>query len=126
MASPDPILAQSAKEALLPLLAGKSDREIANALLKLLQFGVAYEVDQEQSGKESYMEPAQVLFYPAADCEDKEALFAQLFRLFSNAPLQAIANTLWPLLHLIEPPDPAQSLIMETIQLRTQPISAPR
>ncbi len=93
MASPDPILAQSAKAALVPILIGKSDREIANVLLKLLQFGIAYQVDQEQFGQEFYMDPAQVLFYPAADCEDKVALFAQLFSLFSDAPVQALGNT---------------------------------
>ncbi|WP_147393909.1 hypothetical protein [Alcanivorax profundi] len=52
-----------------------------NALMRLVQFGLPYETDQEQFGREYYQLPDELLFHPAADCEDRSIFLVQALRL---------------------------------------------
>ncbi|TYP93503.1 hypothetical protein LX73_1207 [Fodinibius salinus] len=63
---------------LRPLLKGKSDFEKVSILLRFVQTSLEYKTDQQQFNKEKYMFPEEALYYPAADCEDRAALFAYL------------------------------------------------
>jgi hypothetical protein len=70
----------AAKKQLAPLLKDKNDFEALNLLLAFVQLGFEYQVDEQQFGKERYLFPEEVLFYPYSDCEDRSALFAALVR----------------------------------------------
>lgn len=63
---------------LQPLLKGKDDLEKVNILLRFVQTSLTYQTDQQQFNREKYMFPEEALYYPAADCEDRSALFAYL------------------------------------------------
>jgi len=65
---------------LRPLIDGKSEYEAVNMILRFVQTAFEYQVDHEQFGKEKYLFPAETLFYPASDCEDRTILFAYLVR----------------------------------------------
>lgn len=58
-------------------------------LLKLIQYGFPYKIDEEQFGKENYLFPEEALFFPYSDCEDRSALFARLVEHFTG--LETIA-----------------------------------
>ena len=58
-----------------------TDLDKLNALMQLIQFGVAYETDQMQFGREHYQLPEELLFNPAADCEDRAIFFAKAVRI---------------------------------------------
>lgn len=53
-------------------------------LLKFIQYGIPYKTDEEQFGKENYLFPEEVLYFPQADCEDRAALFARLVESFTE------------------------------------------
>lgn len=63
---------------LRPLLKGKSDVEKANLLLRFVQKSFDYQTDQEQFNTEKKMFPAEAIYYPASDCDDRSILFAYL------------------------------------------------
>lgn len=73
-----------ARESLLPplrrLLAGRSEREQVNFLLRFVQTAFAYQTDAEQFGREKPMSVDETLWYPASDCEDRAILFTALLR----------------------------------------------
>ncbi len=58
----------------------ESDLDKLNALMQLIQFGLVYETDQEQFGREHYQLPEELLFNPAADCEDRSIFFTKAVR----------------------------------------------
>lgn len=63
---------------LRPLIVGKSNVEKANILLRFVQNAFEYQTDQEQFNTEKKMFPAEMLYYPASDCDDRSILFAYL------------------------------------------------
>ncbi len=77
-------MAQQTREKLLqqlkPLIAGKSNLEAVNILLRFVQIGFAYKTDEENFGFEKYMFPEETLYYSYSDCEDRSVLFAYLVR----------------------------------------------
>lgn len=72
----------------LPLFGEKSDAERLTILLDFVQRAIRYKPDREQFGKERYLFPDETLFFPAADCEDRSALFARLINRYTK--LEAI------------------------------------
>lgn len=67
-------------QGLKPLISGRSEVEAVDILLRLVQLGFGYQVDQEQFGRERSLFADETLFYPASDCEDRAILFAYLVR----------------------------------------------
>ncbi len=67
-------------KALKPYVAGKSEYEAVNFLLRFVQTAFRYQTDDQQFGREKYMLPEETIFYPASDCEDRSILFAFLVR----------------------------------------------
>lgn len=70
--------------ALRPLIQGKSNVEKANILLRFVQNAFDYERDQEQFNTEKKMFPAETLYYPASDCDDRAILFAYLIEYLTD------------------------------------------
>lgn len=65
---------------LKPLVAGKSELEAVNLLLRFVQKAFEYKLDKTQFGEENYLFAEETLFYPYSDCEDRSILFAWLVR----------------------------------------------
>jgi hypothetical protein len=65
---------------LQPLVAGKSERDAVNVLLRFVQLAFPYQTDDAQFGREKPMSVDETLLYPASDCEDRAILFAALVR----------------------------------------------
>ena len=65
---------------LKPVVAGKSETEAANILLRFVQTAFGYKTDGEQFGREKFFFAEETLFYPYSDCEDRSILFAYLVR----------------------------------------------
>ncbi|MDR1556122.1 MAG: hypothetical protein LBS88_03700 [Tannerellaceae bacterium] len=53
-----------------------------NFLLSFVQYGFAYQTDEEQFGREKFFFPEEALSYPYSDCEDRAVLFCRMVRLF--------------------------------------------
>ncbi|MHC1777554.1 MAG: hypothetical protein AB9834_19305 [Lentimicrobium sp.] len=75
---------QQLDEFFLPLLKGKTETEQVAVLLDFMHRAIRYKIDQVQFGKERYLFPDETLFYPAADCEDRSALFARLINRYTK------------------------------------------
>ncbi len=72
--------AASLYSALQPLIAGRTEVEAVNILLRFSQTAFGYKVDQELFGREKPMFPDEVLFYDNSNCKDRAVLFAWLVR----------------------------------------------
>ncbi|UCB55574.1 MAG: hypothetical protein JSW45_03340 [Thiotrichales bacterium] len=70
-----PLLQLLAKE-----LAGMSEQEAVNFLLRFVQTSFRYRTDDQQFGRENYLFPEETIFYPYSDCEDRSVLFAWLVK----------------------------------------------
>jgi hypothetical protein len=77
-ASPAPAAKASLLQALHPIVAGRTEAETVNLLLRFVQTAFAYQVDAQQFGREKIFFPEETLFYPFSDCEDRAILFAFL------------------------------------------------
>jgi len=77
-ASPAPEAKASLLHALHPIVAGRTEAETVNLLLRFVQTAFAYQVDAQQFGREKIFFPEETLFYPFSDCEDRAILFAFL------------------------------------------------
>ena len=76
---------ESIIDQLHPVISKMDERSAVAFLLKLVQNGFNYKVDQEQFGSEKAFFPEEILFYPFSDCEDRSVFFAYLVsRLTSN------------------------------------------
>lgn len=53
-------------------------------ILRFVQTAFGYKTDDEQFGRENYLLPAETLYYPHSDCEDRALLFATLVRNLLN------------------------------------------
>jgi hypothetical protein len=75
-----PIANASIKNEVAKLVEGKGEVEAVNLLLRLVQRGFEYKVDDAQFKKEKVMLPEETLYYPYSDCEDRAILFSKLVR----------------------------------------------
>lgn len=71
---------QSLLPQLKPLIAGRSERDAANFLIRFVQTAFAYKTDGEQFGREKPLSVDETLLYPFSDCEDRSILYAALVR----------------------------------------------
>ncbi|MDH4190431.1 MAG: hypothetical protein OEW21_09520 [Betaproteobacteria bacterium] len=62
------------------IVAGMSEEEALNLMLRFVQTAFAYKTDEEQFGAEKYFFVEDMLFYPYSDCEDRSVLYAWLVR----------------------------------------------
>ena len=65
-----------------PLIEGKSTYRAVSTLLKYVQEGFGYQVDNLQFGREKNYFCEENFYYPANDCEDRALLFSYLVRMF--------------------------------------------
>jgi hypothetical protein len=79
------------EDQLRPLLAGLSQEEAVNLLLAFVQKAFAYEVDNEQFGREHYMFADETVHYPYSDCEDRAVIFARLVRELVGLPVVGVS-----------------------------------
>jgi len=77
-ATVEPDSQSSLLSALSPLVAGKSETEAVNLLLRFVQTSLEYKTDEEQFGREKYLFIEETLFFPYCDCEDRSILFSYL------------------------------------------------
>lgn len=77
-------LSEEVKKDLYPALkkefSGRSESEIANRILNLVQTAFKYATDEEQFGYERPLFGDETIFYPSSDCEDRAILFSVLVR----------------------------------------------
>lgn len=66
--------------ALRPHVAGRSELDAVNFLLRMVQTSFEYKTDRDQFNREKWFFPEETLFYPFSDCEDRSILFAYLVR----------------------------------------------
>ncbi|QEP44559.1 hypothetical protein D5085_16310 [Ectothiorhodospiraceae bacterium BW-2] len=69
---------QSMLTRLQEIIAGQSEVEAVNILLRFVQTAFRYMRDEDQFGGERYLFAQQTLSYPASDCEDRAVLFRHL------------------------------------------------
>jgi len=78
----DASISAVAKESILehirPLIAGKTQIEAANLLIRFVQTAFAYKTDDDQFGYEKFFFPEEIFYYPYSDCEDRAVMFAYL------------------------------------------------
>lgn len=67
-------------DSLAPLIAGKSETEAVNLLLRFVQTAFAYQTDEEQFAREKYLFVEETVHFPYSDCEDRSFLFGYLVR----------------------------------------------
>lgn len=77
---PSDVFKTSIKNALSPLLDGMNQGESINMLLRFVQTGFPYKTDREQFGRQRFMTPDEILYYPFSDCDDRAILFAFLVK----------------------------------------------
>ena len=66
--------------ALRPHMAGRSELDAVNFLLRMVQTSFDYKTDGDQFRREKWLFPEETLFYPFSDCEDRSIMFAYLVR----------------------------------------------
>lgn len=75
-----PLANASIKSSIAELVQGKGEVEAVNLLLRLVQKGFKYQIDETQFRREKVMLPEETLYYPFSDCEDRAILFSKLVR----------------------------------------------
>lgn len=65
---------------LRPIIAGRSELEQVDMVLRFVQTAFEYKTDGDQFKREKWMFPEETLFYPFSDCEDRAILFSYLVR----------------------------------------------
>ena len=77
-------ISKGVKEKLYPSLqsaiAGKSEVEAADVLLRFVQTALDYKTDHDQFGVERALFADETLYYPYCDCEDRAILYSILVR----------------------------------------------
>lgn len=63
-----------------PLIAGKTEPEAVNLLLRFVQTAFDYQTDDEQFGYEKFFFADELFYYPYSDCEDRSVLFSYLVK----------------------------------------------
>lgn len=62
------------------IIAGKSQKESAECILKWIQTAFKYEYDDVVWGHDRAFFPEESLYYPSCDCEDRSILYTRLIR----------------------------------------------
>ncbi len=75
-----PYVHQTLIKELKQLVAGRSEADAANMILRFVQQAFPYKTDTEQFGSENYLFAEEMLYYPYSDCEDRSALYAYLVK----------------------------------------------
>ncbi len=83
----DPFVEKELRKAFTPVLAGKSEAEVANMLLNFVQTAFDYKTDGEQFGYERTLFAEELFRFPYSDCEDRSVMFAQLVKMFMKRPV---------------------------------------
>ena len=78
MASISEATLQSFQSELGSIIEGKSQAEAAEILLRFVQTAFDYKTDTEQFGRQKFMLPEEILYYPYSDCDDRTILYAFL------------------------------------------------
>lgn len=78
----DEVFYLSLERNIKPLIEGKSTYRAVSTLLKYVQEGFGYQVDNLQFGREKNYFCEENFYYPANDCEDRALLFSYLVRMF--------------------------------------------
>ncbi|MCH8568319.1 MAG: hypothetical protein LAT67_08655 [Balneolales bacterium] len=73
-------LQQSVSEQLIPVIDDMNRETQLNFLLRFVQTAFDYKTDTEQFGKQFYMTPDQLLYFPYSDCDDRAIMFSWLVR----------------------------------------------
>ena len=68
----------------MPKFEGKSEKQKVEILLDFVQNIFAYQTDSAQFGKEKYLFPDEVFYYPYSDCEDRAILFSRLVKHYTS------------------------------------------
>lgn len=74
------MVVESVFNGLRDAIAGKSEVDAVNIILRFVQTAFDYKTDQEQFGYEKYLLPDETLYYRYSDCEDRSILFSYLVR----------------------------------------------
>ncbi|MDC0160424.1 hypothetical protein OAJ07_03125 [Gemmatimonadales bacterium] len=83
-------LTEGLRRVFTPMFRNMPDLQKLNRLLRFVQVGFDYQVDDDQFGQERYLWPEEVLHFPAADCEDRVFLLAALVREFIGREVIAL------------------------------------
>ncbi|MDL2213911.1 hypothetical protein LJC72_09145 [Bacteroides sp. OttesenSCG-928-D19] len=83
----DDVLLESIKEQLEPAIAGKSQMDAVNWLLRFVQKSFEYKRDDEQFGYEKWFFAEETIASSYSDCEDRAILFAQLVHRLCKLPV---------------------------------------
>jgi hypothetical protein len=75
-----PAFEESVRKVLGPLLEGKSQGDQLNILLRFVQTGFEYKTDTQQFGRQRFMTPDEIMYYPYSDCDDRAILFSYLVK----------------------------------------------
>lgn len=71
---------QALADALRPIVSKKNKTDALNIVLRMIQKGFPYKIDEEQFGYERYFFAEEILNFPYSDCEDRSVFFAELVR----------------------------------------------
>jgi hypothetical protein len=89
-AAVDPDAEQSLLAGLGQIIAGKSETEAINMLLRFVQTAFEYQTDDEQFGHEKYFFVEETIHLPFSDCEDRSILFSYLVRRLTGLEVIAL------------------------------------
>lgn len=78
MAANSEVTVNALLENLGAVIDGKNQSEAINILLRFVQTAFDYKTDTSQFGKQKFMLPEEILYYPYSDCDDRAILFAFL------------------------------------------------
>lgn len=78
MAANSDITINALFENLGTIIDGKTQIEAINILLRFVQTAFDYKTDTRQFGKQKFMLPEEIIYYPYSDCDDRAILFAFL------------------------------------------------
>lgn len=62
------------------IVAGKSETEAANIIIRFVQTAFAYKTDGDHFKREKFLFPDETVHYPFSDCEDRSILYSYLVR----------------------------------------------
>ena len=71
---------QAFKSEFSPIINGKTRAEAAEILLRFVQTAFEYKTDVDQFGRQKFMLPEEILYYPYSDCDDRSILYAFLVK----------------------------------------------
>jgi len=60
------------------IIDGRTRKEAVNILLRFVQTAFNYKTDTDQFGRQKFMLPEEIIYYPYSDCDDRAILFAFL------------------------------------------------